>query len=54
MVFLDAIVLKAPMSSAPISNEHQFIGTFKVLSTRYEAMNIHPYVIRDMSFHLFT
>ncbi len=50
MVFLDAIVLKAPMSFAPISNEHQFTGTLKVLSTRYEAMNIHLNFLSHVNF----
>jgi hypothetical protein len=50
----NAIVLRAPMSSAPISNEHQFTGILEVLSMRHEAINNHPYAIRDMSFHLFT
>jgi len=50
----NAIVLKAPMSSTPISNEHQFTGILEVLSMRHEAINNHPYAIKDMSFHLFT
>ncbi len=49
MVSLDTIILRAPISS-----EHKFRGIIEVLSTRYDVINNHHFIIWDMSFHLFT
>lgn len=55
MVCPDETILRTSwMSSTPISSKPQFMGILEVQSIIYEVLNSHPYVLGDMSFHLFT